>query len=178
MVRAKIALRSAETGRRAYASVSIPFRTGTVALRFFNVYGPRQDPTSAYSGVLSLFMKHLLAAPRPLFSAMANNRATSLCGRRATLCMKASLPCVAARCTTPAMAAVSRSSSWGGSAENGRRENPTAVRLPARGDVRHSMADTTLAVKELGHAPRFTIEEGLSDPRMVPDADGKNPTVA
>ena len=29
------------------------------------------------------------------------------------------------------------------------------------GDVRHSMADTTLAVAELGHAPRFTIEEGL-----------------
>jgi nucleoside-diphosphate-sugar epimerase len=32
---------------------------------------------------------------------------------------------------------------------------------PREGDVRHSMADTTLAVKELGHAPRFTIEEGL-----------------
>ena len=32
---------------------------------------------------------------------------------------------------------------------------------PRAGDVRHSMADTTAAVAELGHAPRFTIEEGL-----------------
>ena len=32
----------------------------TVALRYFNVYGPRQDPSSPYSGVLSLFMKAAL----------------------------------------------------------------------------------------------------------------------
>ena len=32
---------------------------------------------------------------------------------------------------------------------------------PRAGDVRHSMADTTAAVRELGHAPRFTMEEGL-----------------
>jgi nucleoside-diphosphate-sugar epimerase len=32
---------------------------------------------------------------------------------------------------------------------------------PREGDVRHSMADTTAAVRELGHAPRFTIEQGL-----------------
>jgi nucleoside-diphosphate-sugar epimerase len=32
---------------------------------------------------------------------------------------------------------------------------------PREGDVRDSMADTRLAVAALGHAPRFTIEEGL-----------------
>jgi UDP-glucose 4-epimerase len=41
------------------------FGMETVSLRFFNVYGPRQDPTSMYSGVLSLFMKHLLARTPP-----------------------------------------------------------------------------------------------------------------
>jgi nucleoside-diphosphate-sugar epimerase len=41
------------------------------------------------------------------------------------------------------------------------------VKIPAKygpsraGDVRDSQADTTAAVKELGHAPRFSIEEGL-----------------
>ena len=61
-----------------YASVFHScFGLETVSLRFFNVYGPRQDPTSAYSGVLSLFMKHLLRVPRPRFSGMASNRATS-----------------------------------------------------------------------------------------------------
>src|ERR1035437_7374503 len=45
-----------------YASVFTScFDLETVSLRFFNVYGPRQDPSSAYSGILSLFMKHLIA---------------------------------------------------------------------------------------------------------------------
>jgi nucleoside-diphosphate-sugar epimerase len=32
---------------------------------------------------------------------------------------------------------------------------------PRAGDVRHSMADTTAATRDLGHHPQFTIEEGL-----------------
>ncbi|MGA8029801.1 MAG: LPS biosynthesis protein WbpP, partial [Bryobacteraceae bacterium] len=32
---------------------------------------------------------------------------------------------------------------------------------PRNGDVRHSQADITAAVRELGHNPRFTFEEGL-----------------
>ena len=38
------------------------FALETVSLRYFNVYGPRQDPSSPYSGVLSLFMTAILAA--------------------------------------------------------------------------------------------------------------------
>ena len=37
----------------------------TVSLRYFNVYGPRQDPGSPYSGVLSLFMKAILERQAP-----------------------------------------------------------------------------------------------------------------
>ena len=37
----------------------------TVGLRYFNVYGPRQDPSSPYSGVISIFIDHLLANTRP-----------------------------------------------------------------------------------------------------------------
>lgn len=49
---------SSELSLRAYADVhGVP----TTSLRFFNVYGPRQDPRSAYSGVISIFMKRGLA---------------------------------------------------------------------------------------------------------------------
>ena len=49
-----------------YASVfSSCFGLETVSLRFFNVFGPRQDPGSAYSGVLSLFMKSLITGQAP-----------------------------------------------------------------------------------------------------------------
>lgn len=38
----------------------------TVCLRYFNVYGPRQDPSSPYSGVISLFMTHAVAKEPPV----------------------------------------------------------------------------------------------------------------
>ncbi|MBC8001463.1 MAG: NAD-dependent epimerase/dehydratase family protein, partial [Opitutaceae bacterium] len=37
----------------------------TVSLRYFNVFGPRQDPSSPYSGVISIFMKCLIEQQRP-----------------------------------------------------------------------------------------------------------------
>ncbi len=49
---------SSELSLRAYAEVH---QVPTTSLRFFNVYGPRQDPSSAYSGVISIFMKRGLA---------------------------------------------------------------------------------------------------------------------
>lgn len=45
-----------------YASMySRVYNLETVGLRYFNVYGPKQDPSSVYSGVISIFMKKLLA---------------------------------------------------------------------------------------------------------------------
>src|SRR5260370_13673371 len=49
-----------------YLSVfSLCFGLETVALRYFNVFGPRQDPSSPYSGVLSLFMRAILEKRPP-----------------------------------------------------------------------------------------------------------------
>jgi UDP-glucose 4-epimerase len=38
----------------------------TVCLRYFNVYGPRQDPSSPYSGVISIFLDRAVAAKQPI----------------------------------------------------------------------------------------------------------------
>ena len=49
-----------------YANIfSAVYALETVSLRYFNVYGPRQDPSSAYSGVLSLFMTSVLDRKAP-----------------------------------------------------------------------------------------------------------------
>jgi len=45
-----------------HASYGVP----TVAMRFFNVYGPRQDPTSPYSGVVSIFAARMTCGKRPV----------------------------------------------------------------------------------------------------------------
>jgi UDP-glucose 4-epimerase len=140
------------------------FGLETVALRFFNVYGPRQDPTSAYSGVLSLFMKHLVERTTPtIFGDGEQSRDFTYVEDVAELCVKAAR----------APGAVGKMYNGG----NGGRltlnfvwdllQTMEGVQIPAQygppreGDVRHSMADTKRAEAELGHAPRFTIEEGL-----------------
>jgi len=44
------------------------YGTETVSLRYFNVFGPRQDPSSAYSGVLSIFADRILSREAPVIN--------------------------------------------------------------------------------------------------------------
>jgi nucleoside-diphosphate-sugar epimerase len=140
------------------------FGLSTVALRYFNVYGPRQDPSSPYSGVISLFMKALIERRSPtIFGDGEQSRDFTYVEDVADLTIKAALA-----------SGVSGRVFNGG---NGNRytlnqlwdtlQKIEGVSIPAlyaasrAGDVRHSQADTTAAARELGHAPRFSIEEGL-----------------
>jgi len=148
-----------------YASVFHScFGLEAVSLRFFNVYGPRQDPTSTYSGVLSLFMKHLLARTSPtIFGDGEQSRDFTFVEDVAELCWKAS-----------------QASGVAGKMYNAGNGNqytlnriwsllqrmegvslPPNMAPPRAGDVRHSKADTAAAIRDLGHAPRVPIEEGL-----------------
>jgi UDP-glucose 4-epimerase len=148
-----------------YASVYAScFGLETVALRFFNVYGPRQDPSSAYSGILSLFMKHLIARTEPtIFGDGEQSRDFTYVEDVAELCLKAA--------NAPGVAGKMFNAGNGGrytlneiwallqkmeGVEIGAKYGPPRV-----GDVRHSMADTTAATAELGHAPKYTLEAGL-----------------
>lgn len=148
-----------------YASVFHScFGLETVALRFFNVYGERQDPSSPYSGVLSLFMKALLErVPPTIFGDGEQTRDFTYVEDVASLCIKAA--------TVPGVAGSMYN------AGNGNRyslnyvwdllQKIEGIRLPANyappraGDVRDSQADTTTARRDLGHDPQFTLEEGL-----------------
>jgi len=148
-----------------YGSVfSGVFGVEAVSLRYFNVYGPRQDPSSPYSGVLSLFMKAILERKSPtILGDGEQSRDFTYVEDVAALNLKA------ARATN-----VSGRVYNGG---NGGRitlnhawellQQIEGVRVPAvygpprAGDVRDSQADVTAAVRDLGHAPRFSFEEGM-----------------
>jgi UDP-glucose 4-epimerase len=148
-----------------YASVfNDCFGLECVSLRFFNVYGPRQDPSSPYSGVLSVFMTALLERRAPtIYGDGEQSRDFTYVEDVAGLCLKAA-----------------RAAGVGGklyNAGNGNRDTLNRIwsllqgfegvhidpvyDAPRAGDVRHSQADTTAAVRDLGHAPRFTLEDGL-----------------
>lgn len=149
-----------------YASVFHScFGLETVCLRFFNVYGPRQDPSSPYSGVLSIFNRCLLEGVAPTMHGDGEQtRDFTYVEDVAELCIKAA----------------NADSSVSGrvyNAGNGNRyslnlvwellQKIEGVQIPARygpvreGDVRDSQADIRASVSELGHAPRFSLEEGL-----------------
>jgi nucleoside-diphosphate-sugar epimerase len=148
-----------------YGSVfSGVFGVEAVSLRYFNVYGPRQDPSSPYSGVLSLFMKAILERKSPtILGDGEQSRDFTYVEDVAALNLKA------ARATN-----VSGRVYNGG---NGGRitlnhawellQQIEGVRVPAvygpprAGDVRDSQADVTAAVRDLSHAPRFSFEEGM-----------------
>lgn len=140
------------------------FGLETVALRFFNVFGPRQDPSSPYSGVLSIFMRCLLEGTAPtIYGDGEQSRDFTYVEDVGALCIKAS-----------------KAQGVSGqvfNAGNGNRYtlNQTWAVLsgiagvkidanygpPRSGDVRHSQADTTAAKEQLGHDPQFSFEEGL-----------------
>src|SRR5580698_3788733 len=148
-----------------YASVFTScFGLETVALRFFNVYGPRQDPSSAYSGILSLFMKHLIAHTQPtIWGDGEQSRDFTYVEDVAALCLKAaSAPGVAGKMFNAGNGGrYTLKEIWSMLQKFEDVEIPLKYGPPRPGDVRHSMADTTAAKVELGHAPQFTIESGL-----------------
>ena len=148
-----------------YASVFYScFGLETVALRFFNVYGPRQDPTSPYSGVLSLFMKHLLARTSPtIFGDGEQSRDFTYVEDVAELCWKASQATgVAGKMYNAGNGdQYTLNQIWKLLQKMEGVSLPANYGPPRAGDVRHSKADTTAAIRDLGHAPRITIEEGL-----------------
>jgi nucleoside-diphosphate-sugar epimerase len=148
-----------------YASVFAGcFGLQTVAVRYFNVYGPRQDPSSPYSGIVSLFMKALIEGRSPtIFGDGEQSRDFTFVEDVADLTLRAA-----------------RADGVAGRVFNGGNGNrytlnevwaalqkiegvsiPANYGPPRSGDVRHSQADTTAAIRDLGHRPRFSLEEGL-----------------
>jgi UDP-glucose 4-epimerase len=136
----------------------------TVSLRYFNVYGPRQDPSSAYSGVLSIFMKSVLErCPPIIYGDGEQSRDFTYVEDVVDLNLKAAR---APNCSGKLYNAgnggrITINQAW---ALLQKLEGVTiSARYgpPRAGDVRDSQADVTAAVRDLGHAPRFSFEEGL-----------------
>jgi UDP-glucose 4-epimerase len=136
----------------------------TVCLRYFNIYGPRQDPQSVYAAVIPRFIVAMLAGQRPVIYGDGEQ------SRDFTYVAD----CVAANllaCTAPGAAGQTVNIACGSryslnelvrllNGTLGTRVEP--VYEPARaGDVKHSLADISAARQALGYQPRFSFEDGL-----------------
>jgi nucleoside-diphosphate-sugar epimerase len=137
----------------------------TVAIRYFNVFGPRQDPTSPYSGVISVFATALLEKRSPTiygdgeqtrdFTYVANVvdgvlRASEAPGASGEIINVATGGRISLNQLFEEMRKLV-----------GADVKPTYAES-RRGDVRDSQADITKARELLGYEPSVTFEEGLS----------------
>ena len=140
------------------------FGLETVALRYFNVYGPRQDPSSAYSGVLSLFIKAAIERKAPtIFGDGGQSRDFTFVEDVAELNLKAArAPNVSGGLYNAGNGGrITLNQAWALVQKLVGVEIPAQYGPPRPGDVRDSQADTTAAIRDLGHAPRFSFEEGM-----------------
>lgn len=153
-------------GEHYGAAFSQCYGLSTVSLRYFNVFGPRQDPGSQYAAAIPAFVTRMLRGERPILfgdgeqsrdfcyidnvvsanllagAAPANLRGDVLniaCGERVTL--------------NQIVALVNE--------KLGTKITPD-YRPPRAGDVRHSLADLSAARAAIGYEPRIMFAEGLS----------------
>jgi UDP-glucose 4-epimerase len=136
----------------------------TVAIRYFNVYGPRQDPSSPYSGVLSLFLKAILDRTQPtIFGDGEQSRDFTYVEDVAELNLKAARAAgVAGKIYNGGNGGrITLNQAWALVQKLEGVEIPAIHGAPRAGDVHDSQADTTAAARDLGHAPRYSFEEGM-----------------
>ncbi len=138
----------------------------TVALRYFNIFGPRQDPSSPYSGVLAKFITQMLSSQQPTmfgdgeqsrdFTYIENAVEANL------LACKAAADKVAGKVFNVATGQrvtlnetfhlLKKLTAYSGSALYGEERG---------GDIKHSLADISSAERHLGYKPTVNFEEGL-----------------
>ena len=137
----------------------------TVCLRYFNVFGPRQDPSSQYSGVISRFIAALAGGTRPViygdgeqsrdFTYVADVVAANMRAAETTTGVGRVINFARGeRTTLNQLLDILKSIT-------GRTDAEAQYREPRTGDVRHSLADITRAREMLGYEPKVSLEEGL-----------------
>ena len=138
----------------------------TVCLRYFNIFGPRQDPSSPYSGVLAKFSMQMLRGDQPTifgdgetsrdFTYIDNAVSANLlaCAAPAAECAGRVFNCATGQRSTlnETFETLKGLTGYKGSVKY----------APERGgDIKHSLADISMAQKHLGYKVLVNFEDGL-----------------
>lgn len=147
--------------------VGAAYGIATVALRLFNVYGPRQALSNPYTGVAAIFSSRLLTGNQPIVFEDGNQtRDFTHVGDIAEAFVRS--------LSTPAAAGVTLNVGAGRphtlsrlgellAGEIGVEWSPDITRRFRAGDIRHCTADTTRLEQVLDFRPRVRFEDGVKD---------------
>ena len=139
----------------------------TVCLRYFNIFGPRQDPQSPYSGVMAKFILQMMRGEQPTifgtgeqgrdFTYIANAVSANLLAAGAPADKVAgrvfNVACGGRHTLKETFAVIARLLGF---------EKPVLFGPPRTGDVLDSQADISAAREAFGYEPLVGFEEGLS----------------
>jgi nucleoside-diphosphate-sugar epimerase len=142
------------------------FGLETISLRYFNVFGPHQDPTSQYAAAIPAFVTAILRGKPPTvfgdgeqsrdFTYVDNVVEANLLAAKAkhTAGEVVNIACGKAVTVNEVIEVINKLL--------GKGIKPI-YSDPRPGDVKHSLADITLAEKVLGYVPKIRFEEGLRE---------------
>ena len=153
------------TGEHYLSSFHQLYGLQTVALRYFNVFGPRQDPGSPYSGVISIFVNRLLAGKDPVIFGDGEQyrdfvfvedvvQANLLAATHDHAPGKVfNVGCGARTSLNQLVAMLSELTGY--------QAKPTHE-APRAGDIRESLADISRISQTLGYTPGVAVKDGLA----------------
>jgi UDP-glucose 4-epimerase len=138
----------------------------TVCLRYFNIFGPRQDPTSPYSGVLAKFITQMLRGEQPtIFGDGSQSRDFTYIDNAVEanlLAANAPAENVAGEVFNVATGMrVNLNETFGLLKKLTGYSGNVRYGPEREGDVKHSLADIARAERQLGYQPKVDFEEGL-----------------
>lgn len=153
------------TGEYYLTSYAKMYGLETVSLRYFNIFGPRQDPTSQYSGVLARFISQMLAGTAPTifgdgqtsrdFTYIDNVVSANLLAAKAPSHVSGKVFNIATGQSITLLQAyeeVKRIAGYSGELH---------WLAEREGDIKHSIADISLAKSELGYSTVTNFADGL-----------------
>ena len=138
----------------------------TISLRYFNVYGPRQDPHSEYAAVIPRFVSRILKGEPPIIYGDGQQTRDFTFVKDV---VNANILAMKSDATGVYNIASGRRISIQGLATlitrlTGRdRDVEPVFDKPRKGDVRHSLADISRARADMGYKPEYSLERGLEE---------------
>ena len=142
------------------------FKLQTVCLRYFNVYGPRQDPNSPYSGVISKFVSAAMKKARPVIYGDGEQTRDFVFVKdvvKANFLAMAEKKAAGQSFNIGTGKETSINNLWKAIKKQTKSKLVPLHKEPRAGDIRRSFASIVKAGKVLKYKPQYSLEQGLKE---------------